>query len=148
MSHTDPNVHVAVETDAIAGLHSGLESRRLAYVVQKNAPRERWRGSSRQLLDHQPRVDPDVAFGVKLRRLFHPFQCRDFGENCLKQACLLEYLESPPRCSLCEQLRQFITHAFRRNLCDLASMPAYGPERGRLNDEPEASGKARRPQQA
>src|SRR6202030_3686149 len=63
-SHPHPNVDMPVETDAITRLLSRFEGRRLTYIVQKNTPCQCWRGPSRQLLDHQPRVDPHIALRV------------------------------------------------------------------------------------
>src|SRR5258708_20416044 len=94
-SHPPPNVDMPIETDAIARLLSRFEGRRLTYIVQKNTPRQRWRGPRRQLLDHQPRMDPHIALRAKLWRLFHPLECRDPRQNYPQQPTFPHNLKSP-----------------------------------------------------
>src|SRR6267378_6371201 len=84
---------------------------------------------------------------MKLRRLLDPFHGYDFRQHLGKKAGLVQKLEPPPGRAFGQQLRKFIAQALRRNLIDLANMPAYGIERLRLNFETEASGEAHSPQQ-
>ena len=46
-----------------------------------------------ELFEHHARVDPDVAFGMKLRRLRDALHARDFGQQDREQAGLVEQLE-------------------------------------------------------
>src|SRR5882762_2035263 len=85
---------------------------------------------------------------MKLRRLLDPFHGYDFWQHLGKKPGLVQKLEPPPGRAFRQQLRKFIAQALRRNLIDLANMPAYGIERLRLNFETKASGEAHRPQQS
>src|SRR5258705_4365419 len=72
LSHPHAHVHVPVEADAVARLLSRFEGSWLTYVMQEYAPSQGWRHTSRELLDHQPGVDPDITLRMKLRRLLDP----------------------------------------------------------------------------
>src|SRR6267154_4839651 len=85
---------------------------------------------------------------MKLRRLLDPLHGDDFRQHLGKKPGFVQKLEPPPGRAFGQQLRKFITQTLRRNLIDLARMPAYGIERLRLNFEPEPSGEAYRSQQA
>src|SRR6266850_6731356 len=84
---------------------------------------------------------------MKLRRLLDPLHGYYFRQHLGKKAGLVQQLESPPGRAFGQQLRKFITQPLRRNLIDLASMPAYGIERIRFNFETKSSGEAHCPQQ-
>src|SRR4029077_15003916 len=60
----------------------------------------------------------------------------------------IQKLEPSPCRAFCEQLRELIPQALRRNLRNLASMPADGLKRGCFHAEPKTSGKAHGAQQA
>src|SRR6267142_1734768 len=84
---------------------------------------------------------------MKLWRLLDPLHGYDFRQHFGKKPGLVQKLEPPPGRAFGQQLRKFIAQALRRNLVDLANMPAYGIERLRLNFETKASGEAHCPQQ-
>src|ERR1700682_6153015 len=76
LGHPRADLHMSVEADAPLRPARGLEGRRLADIMKQNSPTHRRRASCRKLLEHKPRVNPDVAFGMELRRLFHAFHSR------------------------------------------------------------------------
>src|SRR5713101_6607330 len=139
---------MAVEPNTVAGLLSRFECRWLAYIMQQGTPSQGWRCSRRQLLDHEPRVDPDIALRMKLRRLFDALHSRDFRQYLGKEAGLVQKLKPPPGRAFGQQLRKFIAQALRGDLLDLVSMPANGIQRRRFKFETKPSGETRRSQQA
>src|ERR1700676_1994907 len=94
IGHADADVDVVVEADAIAGFGDGAESGGLADIVKQDAPGKCGRGSSRDTLEHEKGVEPDVTFGVKLGRLWNAFHGGDFGEKCNEEAEFVEEFEA------------------------------------------------------
>ena len=69
-----------------------------------------------QLLDHHQRVDPDIAFGMKLRRLLDAFHARDFRQDLGEQFGFVEKLEAAASGAFGEHFGQLIANAFGGNL--------------------------------
>jgi len=72
--------------------------------VEQDAPGERGRTARLQLLDHHQRVNPDVAFGMKLRRLFDAFHARNFRQGFRGAVGFVEKLETAASEAFCEDL--------------------------------------------
>src|SRR5262249_57982803 len=86
-SHCGPDFIVLVKTDAVC---SAAKSRRFAYVMQQCAKSESRRGMGRQAFEQHQRVHPDVAFGMKLRRLLDAPHPPDLGQHLPKPSRLVE----------------------------------------------------------
>lgn len=71
-----PGFHMPVKANAV---REGLRFR-LADVMEKHAQGQREAGFF-QKLQHAHGVNPDVAFGMKFRRLLHALHARSFGQN-------------------------------------------------------------------
>src|SRR5438067_13819822 len=82
LRHFDPDVHVAVETDAIRG---NTKRRRLADVVQERAPRQGWWTRMAQFFQQQSR-DENINIGVRLRRLLDAFHRVDYRKKLMQQS--------------------------------------------------------------
>ena len=87
LRHFHPDVHVAVETNAI---RSDAERRRLADVVQERAPRQGWWTRMAQFFQQQQSMDKNITFGVKLRRLLDAFHGFDFRKKLMQQSGFIE----------------------------------------------------------
>ena len=72
-----------------------------------------------QLIEHHQRVDPDVAFGMKLRRLFDAFHARDFRQDFGEQFGFVEKLEPSASGAFGEDFGQLVADAFGGNLEDI-----------------------------
>ena len=84
--------------------------RRLADVVQQRAQGQRRRGRS-QPLEHQQRVDPDVAFGMELGRLLDALHGGDLGQDVGQQAGLVQQFEAAARAAFGQDADQFVADA-------------------------------------
>ncbi len=91
-----------------SGAHA--KRRRLAHIVQQRAPGQRRRAARLQLLQQQQRVNPDIALGMKLRRLLHALHPRDFRQHLGQQPGLIEQFKGPPRMALGQHLGQLVAH--------------------------------------
>src|SRR5262249_26653219 len=123
LRHAGAHFDVLVEAHALAGLSRWSESRRLADVVEKHAPGKRCRAAWRELLEHQPGMNPDVALGMKLRGLLHAFHLRHFWQDRSEQTRLLEQFETAAGGALGEDLGQFVAQALGRDPHDVRSLP-------------------------
>ncbi len=85
LGHAHADFDVIVEANAVPRLCGGLVSRRLADVVEKNAPGQRWGRVCRKPFEHQQRVNPHVSFRMILRRLLDTFHRPDFRKNLLEE---------------------------------------------------------------
>src|SRR6185437_7965562 len=114
---------VTIETNAIGN----AEGRGLADIVQEYAQREVYRRLT-QAFEHDEGVNPDVAFGMKFRRLFHAFERRHFGQDFVQQAGGIEELEAATRAAFDEDTRNFIAHTFNGNGSDGGREFLHGSE--------------------
>ena len=87
-------------------------------------------------------MDPDVAFGMELRRLLDTFHALDFQKQFVQQATLVEQLETAASPAFGEDADEFVAHAFRRNAMDLRRKFPNRSKRTRLDGEAEARGEA------
>src|SRR5437867_3826631 len=90
LRHFDPDVHVAVETDAIRG---NTKRRRLADVVQQRTPTKGCWTRMGQFFQQQQSMDKNITFGVKLRRLLDTFHSFDLREKFMQQSGFIEQWE-------------------------------------------------------
>ncbi len=72
LRHTHAHLDVAIEADAVG---RDAEGRRLADIVQQRPPGQCARTSRRQFFQQQQGVNPDIALGMKLRRLLDARAC-------------------------------------------------------------------------
>jgi hypothetical protein len=89
-------------------------------------------------------MNPDVAFGMKLRRLFDSLHSRNFGQYLAQQTCFVQQLKSAPRRAFRQQFRKFIPNPLSRNLSNFVRVAPYRIERCGFNAESKAGRKAHR----
>src|ERR1051326_3115815 len=99
---------VAVEANAVGD----AEGSRLADVVQQDAEGEFGRRRP-QAFQHDQRMSPDIAFGMKLGRLLDAFHGGDFGENIAEQTGFIEQFKAAASSAFGEDADQFIAHTLR-----------------------------------
>src|SRR5579862_447283 len=88
---------------------------RLSDIMQERAPGQcRWAGM-RQFLQQQERVDEDVAFRMKLRRLLHPLHRRNLWQNLMEQTGFIEQEKRLAGFALGKHFGQFIAHPLARD---------------------------------
>ena len=104
IGHADADVDVVVEADTVSGFRGGAEGGRLADVMKQDAPGECGRNLAGKTLEHEQGVDPDVAFGMKLRGLRDAFHGGDFGKNFSEEAEFIEKFKRAAGGALSEQL--------------------------------------------
>ena len=104
IGHADADVDVVVEADTVSGFRGGAEGGRLADVMKQDAPGEGGRNLGGKTLEHEQGVDPDVAFGMKLRGLRDAFHGGDFGKNFSEEAEFIEKFKRAAGGALSEQL--------------------------------------------
>ncbi len=97
LRHPRSYFDVLVKPNATVGTHWRREGGGLADVVEQNAPGQSERASGGKAFEHDECVDPDVAFGMELRRLLDTFHLRNFGQQLREQARLVEQLEPAAR---------------------------------------------------
>ena len=118
LRHARADLDVLVEPDAAVGPGGRREGGRLADVVQQDAPGQSWRAAGGKAFEHHERVNPDVSFGMKLRRLLDALHPRDFGQKLGQQPRFVEQLEAAARGAFGEQLGEFVAQALGGNLVD------------------------------
>ena len=91
----------------------GAKGGRLADVVEQHTPGERWGSAGGKTFEHQEGVNPDVAFGMILRRLLDAFHGGDFGKEFDEQAGLVEKFKAAAGGAFGEQFGEFVANAFR-----------------------------------
>ena len=145
LRHLHANLHMPVEADAV-----GRHAKRgwLSHIVQQRAPCQRGRAGLRKVVQKQQRVDENIAFRVKLRRLLHSLHRGNFRQDFLQQPTLVKQQKRAPSMSFGEHAREFVAHPLSRNHVNLVSQPPDGGKRAWLDRVFEASGKAHRPQHA
>src|ERR1700731_3550450 len=133
---------MVVEADAVAGFGGWAEGGRLADVVKQYTPGKRGRGPGGETLEHEEGVDPDVAFGMELRRLRHAFQGGDFGEQFGEEAEFVEEFEAAAGGAFGEELGQLFADAFGGNDLNFVCVFADGGEGCGFDGIAEARGEA------
>jgi len=136
--HADTDIDVAIETNAVAGFRGRAEGGRFANIVEKNAPGERGRDANWETVKHEEGVEPDVAFGMELRRLSDTFHGGDFGEKFGQEAEFIEKFEGSAGGAFGEELGEFLADAFRGNNMDCSRVHSDGGEGFRLDGVVEA----------
>ena len=142
VGHADPDVHVAVETDTVSGFRGGAERGGLAEVMEKDAPGECGRNSRRQALQHEKGVDPDVTFGMELRRLRDTFHGGDFRENFGEDVEFVEEFEGAARGAFSEKLGEFFAETLGGDDMNFFGVLADGGKGCRFDGVTEARGEA------
>jgi len=142
IGHADADVDVAVEADSVAGFGGGAECGGLANVVKQNAPGKCGRGSGGESFEHEEGVNPNVSFGVELRRLRNAFHGRDFRKQLGGKAEFVEEFEPPAGGAFGEELGELFADAFRGNDVDFARVRADSGEGFRFDNVAEARGEA------
>ena len=90
----DTDIHVAVEADAV-GTQEGRRLPTSAGGGLADGVSERPRPASGSCAAvQQQRVRPDVALGMKIRRLLDAFQAGDFGKDFGEEAGFIEQFEA------------------------------------------------------
>ena len=87
-------------------------------------------------------MDPDVAFGVKLRGLLDTLHAFDFGEEFVEEAGFMEEFEAAAGSAFGEDAGEFVALAFGGDGVDLRGEFADGVEGVRFNGEVKAGGEA------
>jgi hypothetical protein len=141
IGHADAHADMIVEADAVAGFRGWAKSGRFANVVKQNAPGKRRRGSGGKAFEHEEGVDPDVTFGMELRRLGDAFHGGDFGQQFRKEAEFVEELEATAGGAFGEEFGEFFSDALGGDDMDFICVPADGGESGGFDGVSEASRK-------
>ena len=89
----------------------------------------------RQFFQHHPRVNPNVAFGMKLRRLLDALHSRDVRQHRGEQSGFIQQLEAAPRGAFGQQLGQFVANALGGNLAHCAVRVCASPPALRIRSE-------------
>ena len=144
-AHGDSHFDVTVEADAV---RRDAEGRRFAYVVQQRAPSEGEWAVGRKLFEKEQGMDPDVAFGMKLRRLRDAFHARDLGQNLSEEAGFIQQFESVTGMAFGEHFGEFVADSFAADGLNARGESADGRKCYRLDFKPEARGEADCAQQA
>ena len=110
--------------------------------MEQDAPGERGRTARLQLLDHHQRVDPHVAFGMELRRLFDALHARDFRQDFGEQFGFVEKLEATARGAFGKDLGQLVANALGGNLENIRGKFRDRHERAALDCIAETRGKS------
>src|ERR1035441_6027389 len=93
-------------------------------------------------------MNPDITFGVILRRLLHSVHLADFRQYFGEQACFIEKLEGAARVALGKHLGQFVADPFTAYGVNARRQLPDGCEGRRLKGEPEPCRKTHCAQQA
>ena len=83
---------MSVEADASGVV--AFHCRWLAQIVEECCQDQRHGSLFGQERKHEPRMDEDVAFWMKIRRLFAAFQRKDFRQDLLHQSTRIEQIKS------------------------------------------------------
>ncbi len=101
-----------------------------------------------QLMKQEKGVDPDIPFGMIVRRLFHSGEAVDFGQDDGKHAGILEHREGGFGIAAHEHGFQFRRLSLDRHGRSLISHGAQGLPGRVFNREPGSTGKTDRPEEA
>src|SRR5689334_16920798 len=105
---------------------------RFTDVVQKHSPGKRTRRAP-HALEHQQNMFPDVAFGVKFRRLLYALTSLHLRENVVKQSRTVQQLEAVSCASFGQDTHQLFSDPFRGDLGNLGSEPLHALQRFFMN---------------
>ena len=100
------------------------------------------------MLEHQPKVIVDGAFGVELGGLFAANGGGDFGEDVFQEAAFAEEVEAAGGIGRPKKLEQFVADAFGADGPDLRGEGLEGGEGFGLDLKIELCGKANGPKEA
>ena len=81
-------------------------------------PGQGHRRTRRKPVEQHQRVHPDIAFGVVLRRLRHPFHLDHFRQHLGQQPGRIQHFEGATRVALGEHAGQFVAHPLVAHLVD------------------------------
>ena len=87
-------------------------------------------------------MDPDVTFGVELRRLLDTFHPGDFRKDLDEEVGVVEEFEGAARMAFGEHLGQLFADALAADGVDAGGELAHGGESGGFDLESEAGGEA------
>ena len=139
-----------IEANAVArfgGVGRG-EGRGFAYVMEQHPPGERGTGADWKVCKQHQRVDPDIALGMILRRLFDALHSLKFRQYLGQQAAGVEKLEATPRRAFSEDAGEFFADALRRYLGYGRCLLAYRRKRSGFDFKAQSSRKANGTQHA
>ena len=91
-----------------------------------------------QAFQHDQRVRPDVALGMKFGRLRDAFHRRHFRQNVAQQAGCVQQFEPAPRAAFGQDANQFVANPLGRNAQNLSVQLLDGRQRRGLDFEAEA----------
>lgn len=131
---------VALKTDSSIGIH-GIGGW-FADIVEQHRPGQ---GGIRifQLIERERGVHEDIAFGVKLWRLFDAAHCVDFGQDVFQQSRVAQQVECAPGFGgLGPHARQFLQDAFGADLQDFFRIGTDRARRGGIQVELQHGGEA------
>ena len=99
-----------------------------------------------QLVEHDERVRPHIAFRVVLRRLLDALQRRNLRQNHFQQSRFIQQLETASRPALAENAADLVANPLDRDLVDRGRLFVDRLERRGLDLEPEPRSEADSPQ--
>src|SRR5271168_3686144 len=91
-------------------------------------------------------MHPNIALGMKLRRLFHAEHLGDLRQYLAKQPGCIEQLKGSPRAAFCKHPRQLVPHPLAADLIDLPRKRANRLRSALLTRKPKPRRKPNRPQ--
>ncbi len=96
----------------------------------------------------QQSMQPYIAFGMVLRRLFHAFHSCHFRQDDRQQTAAVEQFEPAARAAFGEDTRQFVADPLGGDGADEGMVSLDGSESARIDFEFQARGEADRAQEA
>src|ERR1700730_19387080 len=142
LGHSNTYIYMTVESNPVARYRCRLESGGLAHVMQKNAPCQRWCDPGGKSLQHEPGVNPYVAFWMVLRRLLDALHRGDFRQDLLEESRLFQQFECAAGSTFHKNFCKLFAQTLGRHLNNFRGMPADGVESIRLYFEAEPGGEA------
>ncbi len=128
LGHADANFDVVVEADPVTSFGGGTERGWLANIMKENTPGECRRNTSGEAFQHEASMNPDIAFGVVLRWLWHTFHSSNFWKEFVKEPGLVEEFEAAASSALGEEFSELFADAFGSDDVDFAGVLANGSQ--------------------
>ena len=116
--------------------------------MEQHSPGERGTGAGWKVCQQHQRVDPDIALGMILRRLFDALHAHKFRQHLGQQAAGVEKLEAAPRSTFSEDEGEFFADALRRHLGYGSCLLPYRCKRSVFDFKVQSSRKANGTQHA
>src|SRR5271170_889734 len=109
---------MSIKPDSVDSTPKG---RMLAHIMQQRAPGKSRRNTRWKLLQQQQSMRPNIAFRMKLWRLFHTLHLLNLGKHFSQQPSRIEQIKGAPRLALGEHPGQLVAHPLTADLIDLRS---------------------------